>query len=258
MIALRELQQLFGDGLRRGGTSGIAIHLADAPGGVLERFDIHRRNRIAALSNALRLTYPATEALVGSAFFGAVAEEFIGRHPPRGAELAGYGAEFAAFLGDHPQAAKLTYLSDVARLEWEAARCALSDAPRTRCEIGEFLMTAAPGLTLLAVSYPAAAIWRAALDGDGAALEAIDLCAAPSTLAIWRGEQGVSVAALSDAAASFLHEILRGGSAEAAALVAAQASSDAVTAITTEVFEADFVLLTPQTRETCDGYSHSV
>lgn len=82
------------------------------------RLAVYRHNVCAGLTEALRDGFPVTNRLVGEAFFGVMAREFIRRHPPRSGCLLDYGAEFAGFVERFEPAAGLGYLPDVMRLEW--------------------------------------------------------------------------------------------------------------------------------------------
>ena len=94
------------------------------------RVAIYRNTCLSTLVNALRLSFPVVQRLVGAEFFDGSAREFIRRHPPASAWLNDYGAGFAGFLSSFAAAATLPYLADVARLEW-SVNCALhaDDAP---------------------------------------------------------------------------------------------------------------------------------
>ena len=167
------------------------------------RVAIYRNTCLSTLVNALRLSFPAVQRLVGADFFDGSAREFIRRYPPASAWLNDYGADFAGFLSAFAAAATLPYLADVARLEWsvnralhaddapglDLARLALlAESARSRVSF-----TAHPGLS------PADAIWRAVLDQDSAAMAAIDLASGPVHLLIERDADGVPVRRLNAA-----------------------------------------------------------
>ena len=94
----------------------VAATLGDALAPV-HRLSIYRNTSRTALTNALRLNFPAVQRLVGEDFFAAAAETFITREPPQTAWLDLYGDTFPEFLQSFEPAASLTYLPDVARLE---------------------------------------------------------------------------------------------------------------------------------------------
>ena len=81
------------------------------------RFGVYRNNVAASLIAALQDAYPVVTALVGEAFFRAMALEHARRHPPRTPAMFEYGADFPGFLDTFPPVASLPWLADVARLE---------------------------------------------------------------------------------------------------------------------------------------------
>jgi hypothetical protein len=79
---------------------------------------IYRGSIIGNLSQTLASTYPVCCQLVGEKFFGAMAVQFIDRFPCTSPNLGDYGVEFPRFLASFEPIAHLSYLPDVARLEW--------------------------------------------------------------------------------------------------------------------------------------------
>jgi hypothetical protein len=173
-----------------------------------DRLDIYRNTFITGVTKALRLSYPAVHRLVGDDFFAAAADIFIVRHPPRAAYLDQYGAQFPEFLEQFPPAAALAYLADVARLEWlvgQAIHAADHEtlaltvlAAVSESDQGRVCFVPHPSIGLLRVSHPADVIWRAVLDGDDAALAALDLHPAPVHLRVQRLSAGVEVVRLDE------------------------------------------------------------
>jgi Putative DNA-binding domain len=81
------------------------------------RFAIYRNNVAAGLVRALASRFPATEKIVGDAFFAGMAQAFIAQYPPKSPLLIDYGDDFAGFAEAFDLAAELSYLPDVIRLE---------------------------------------------------------------------------------------------------------------------------------------------
>lgn len=98
---------------------------ARIPGGLLRpdgapaarRFNIYRNNVVASLIDALADSFGVTHAIVGRAFFRAMAGEFVRAHPPRTPCVVDYGDRFPDFIDGFEPAGGLPYLGDVARLE---------------------------------------------------------------------------------------------------------------------------------------------
>jgi hypothetical protein len=217
MPALRELQQSFGGALL-GGPPPVEV---DA-----ELLGIYRNTCYGMLTAALSLSFPAVHRLVGAAFFEACAQAFIPIHPPRRAYLNDYGQEFPAFLGSYGPAAALSYLPEVASLEWAVNRAlhaadvpaldvaALSAIDAKDVPMLRFLPH--PAVSVLHVALPADAIWRAVLEHDEAAMAAIDLAAGPAWLLIQRGAGGVEVQRMSERSGCFAQRLCAGQTLQAA------------------------------------------
>lgn len=167
------------------------------------RLAIYRNTASSALLGALRLTYPAVQALVGSEFFEGAARRFIEQRPPSSAHLDSYGESFPDFLAEMPEAASLAYLPDTARLEW-AVNLVLH-APdgkpldlRRLEQLDEVDIRAArflpnPAARVLGSHFPVDVIWHAVLSRDDRALADINLDAGPVWLYAHRGASGVEV-----------------------------------------------------------------
>ena len=168
-----------------------------------ERLDVYRNTFLSSLTTALRISYPAVHRLVGEEFFEGAAQTFIEAHPPRGAYLNAYGADFGDFLAQFHPAASLTYLTDVARLEW-AVNCAIhaEDATALNHEglaaianspPDRLVLIPHPSVSLLRLDHAAEAIWRAVLAEDDHGLSKIDTVSDPEWLLIERTANGVEV-----------------------------------------------------------------
>jgi hypothetical protein len=205
-----------------------------------DRLNIYRNTFITGVTKSLRLTYPAVHRLVGADFFEGAAAQFIRRHPPRAAYLDRYGEEFPEFLRAFQATASLAYLADVARLEWAVSRgihaadaepldparlAVLSPEDQARvCFVPH------PCVSLLRAKTPADAIWRSVLDGDDAALRAVELDAGPVHLVVERRDGGIEVSRLDEAAWRFAVELCNGWPLEWALAGAAGICADVLLA----------------------------
>jgi len=235
MLPLAELQRGFARAVLAGDAAGMNIAQGRvSPAAALQ---VHRNTIIGALVNALRLTYPSVDALVGEAFFDQAAAAFADHNPPATARLAGYGESFADFLAAHVPS--LPYLRDVARLDWAVDRALSCTAAIQRMALDECVALEWPSsLTLLSLSWPADAI-KAAL-GDDAALRGIDMVPSPRWLLVWRIGRHAMTRAISAPAAAFMDAMLaQRGSTEAIAAAIAL-SADAPAIIQSEIFAASF------------------
>ncbi len=70
------------------------------------------------LLDGLSDVYPATRQALGEEAFKAFARDYIRSHPLTSGDQTAYGAAFAVFFENHPQAGAIAWLGDLARLEW--------------------------------------------------------------------------------------------------------------------------------------------
>lgn len=226
---------------RTGGQAAFARAVLDPasaiPGGLTAwngsdpavRFAVHRNNAVASLVGALEDTFPVTRALVGDAFFAAMARAFALAAPPASPVLAWWGESLPAFVEGFEPARRVPYLADVARLEWLRVRAyhADDDTPLEAAGFGAVLgdpialsrsrfdLTAATG----AVASPHAivSIW-AAHQGAGD-LAAVDP-GVPEEALVTRPRLEVEVTRLPPGGAHFV-SMLRDGAALGDAAAAA-------------------------------------
>jgi len=175
MLTLRELQHEFRRALLDS-TDGASVGTLDAEilGDGLTpdaRLGIYRHHVFTTLTAVLRDTYAVVGRLVGAGFFGYAADRFIRRDLPAGPCLFEYGAGFADFLADFPPCRDLSYLPDVARLEWAMHRALHAEDvaaidPQALRQISaeqtaQLRLSLDPSVTLLASPWPVDGIWRA-------------------------------------------------------------------------------------------------
>jgi len=88
---------------------------------------IYQHSAIANITNALSLSYPVIEKLVGDNFFKAMCREYILQNWPATGNMDDYGECFSQFIAEFKQTKQLTYLEDVARFEWLFHQSSLAD-----------------------------------------------------------------------------------------------------------------------------------
>ena len=229
MLALREVQAAFRRALLGKEDGALAAIVADDGVAAVARLAVHRNNLLTSLTDALRDTFPVVCRLVDERFFAYAADEFVTACPPRRACLAEYGAGFADFLAAFPPCRELTYLTDVARLEWllNVAAHAADAVPLPPSSLAavpaaaapRLLLRLAPSLGFLASPWPIDRIWRLnrpGVDSD----EAIDLAAGGTHLEVTRRDGDVVLRSLAAAGFAF-RQALAGGASLAAAATAA-------------------------------------
>lgn len=203
------------------------------------RFAVHRNNVVVSLVDALAATFPVSQALVGEAFFRAMARARVQADPPRSPVLIDYARDFPDFVAGFAPAAGVPYLADVARIEalrvraYHAADASpvpeslyrgLVAAPEA---LAAARMTLHPACHWLRSDYAAHSIWLAHQgleDLANASLVGIDIERAEDVLIV-RPEFEVVVATLPRGAIHFL-DALRAGQTLASAFAAAQAEVD--------------------------------
>jgi len=131
---------------------------------------IYQTSGIGNIINSMKLTYPVIEKLVGVDFFRATCKAFILLHWPRSANMDDYGNEFADFLSVFEHAKHLTYLEDVARLEWLFHQSSLADDAATtdwarlakieEDEVLQIKFKLAPSVSLIRSIFPIEKIWQ--------------------------------------------------------------------------------------------------
>lgn len=220
MPALHELQRAFGASIITGDDAGIADHIVDDGFCAAERLGIYRNSCRSVLTEALRLTYPAVDRLVGRDFFDMAAAAFLEEHVPASGYLNEHGAAFADFLAALRSAAELPYLPDVARFEWalNQAANAVDAAPLDPAVLAEIApqghaalrFEPHPSVRFLELTYPADRIADAVLSGDDEAMAAIDLASGPVRLVVHRGPQGVEAERLDLAEYRFVERLCAG------------------------------------------------
>ncbi len=219
MPQLLEVQRAFA----RTMVSTNQVVMTDVVGGaivVAERFSIYRNTSRITLTAALRISYPAVDALVGGDFFDMAAARFMRSHLPRSGCLNDYGEGFPAFLESMDATASVPYLGDVARFEWALGQAAIApDAPVISLSAlanidgamhGEICFVPHPSVHLLNLRYPADRIADAVLADDGDALAALNPGAQSTMLLVHRGAGGLAVERLDAASYRLLTQIFSG------------------------------------------------
>ena len=214
----------------------------DGPGADL-RLGVYRNTVLSGFAEALHLSYPVTDRLVGTRFFDQTAVAFARQAPPRQPVLALYGEAFPAFLAGLPTLSDLSYIADVARLEWAVDQAGLaspgfdqaSPSAELPTERGPATLSLAPSLRLLKTEFAVSAIWRAIVDGREDDLGELDWQGEPVWLAVHHADD-VVVTLLRQAAWELTERLLAGGE------IAGDGADPAATAA--EFLAASFVRLT--------------
>jgi hypothetical protein len=198
----------------------LAGALVGPPAQSLRRIAIYRgalqANRATALANA----FPVVAKIVGDEFFAGLAREYGKRHPSTTGDLNEYGERFAEFLSVFPPAQALTYLADVARLDWAvhrshyAADAAALDPARlatvSAVDQPHIKLGLHPAVALVQSSYPIARVWEVHQPEYAGEVD-VDLTPGQHYALVCRPEYKVRVAALRAGEFTFLAASSRGG-----------------------------------------------
>ncbi len=170
MRSLHDLQSRFAEAVFDPKSTGFGMDIRANGLGSARRVSVYRNNVTNSLSEALRVSYPVVERLIGAEFFAHAARCYVRDVPSRSGDLHDYGAAFPAHLARLPGAAALTYLPDVALLEWacqevfHAPEAEALDLPSlaavpSECH-GDLRLRLHPASRLLASDYPVLRIWQ--------------------------------------------------------------------------------------------------
>ncbi len=145
-----------------------------------KRFTVYRNNVVLSLTDNLRAAFPTVAALVGDAFFNAMAGVYVREHPPTTPLMMDYGSDFAIFIEGFPPSASVPYLADMARLEdarrqaYHAAdavpapQAAFQRLQGADAEVARLVLH--PAVRLISSRFPVFSIWQRHHDDDARAL----------------------------------------------------------------------------------------
>lgn len=205
--------------------------LADARGWAIYRAG-YRHNRV----QALRDVYPVTDRLLGADCFSGLAVAYARAHPSGHADLHRYGAGFAGFMGGQAALSDVSYLPDVARLEWlaheafhavDAPAMALAHLAEMASEDTLRLgLRLHPSLRLMTSGYPVHRIWQVN-QPDWHGEPVVDLDEGGVRLAVFRDGLAIALLPLETGTHALARALLAGCELEVALGDALAADPDA-------------------------------
>lgn len=215
--SLRDTQAAFADHLAGHERRDLLAAIDGDPGTAARRLQLHRNQIRVSLVAALAATFPTVEALVGQEFFALLARQFVAETSLDNPVLSAYGMRFDRFISDRQELHGLTYLADVARLDWalNEAFHAPGEAPLTAADLtalpvvrlAELPIRLLVGSSLIESDYPLDLIWQASLPGT--LVESVDLAASLARLLVFRRSDDAAFAALSSGEAAFVKGLFR-------------------------------------------------
>ena len=195
-IQLRMMQVLRGADVPREGL------FTDADGLINERLAIYRNNVYSNFVASLKASFPVLTQLVGEAYLGQLARQYLEVSPSRSGDILAVGERFGEYIARVHAADEYAYLADVARFEWLVQESRLAPEAATADfthlvgipahAYGALRFALHPSLRLFQSAFPVLDIWQAHIGTED--LVSIDLKAGETHLAIYtlRFETGFS------------------------------------------------------------------
>jgi hypothetical protein len=240
MPSLSEIQVSMSRALLAGDAVARALPASWFVGDSAPGLKVHRNTVIGGCCQALRLSYPTLDRVLGEAVFDELAAAFARAHPPAAPVLGLYGEQFADFVFERSSPEDRPLLGELARFDWlfeRVAQCApdefVADAALTL--EGDVQLHLATSLRLFTACH--------AVDEWRIGTASVERFAIPQTLALWRRADGVAVQWLSSAAAGWLKLLVAGQAATLESALGA-ATSESIDVFANEIFRAGFARLT--------------
>jgi hypothetical protein len=200
----------------------------------LQRLQLHRHHVARSVGGALAATFSTVAAIVGQAFFGLLARDFMVGTALEDPVLSRYGEHFPQFLTAKQDMHGLPYLADVACLDWalnvafhsplEPTLSAPDLAGWPRESLSSLLVRLPAGSSLIESDHPLDLIWQASQPGTS--VDKVDLAAGPVCLVVFRRSEDAAFTVLASSEAAFIKRLHRGDPLAAAAEHAAQVDED--------------------------------
>lgn len=167
---LQEMQRRFRAAVLGSDDAPVADFIHGAHGETAARIGVYRNTVQASLIDVLATAFPVTQRILGERFFSAIAARFIVTAPPRVPQLSLYGDGFTDFLAGQDVAQQLSYLPDVARLEWARGESYFAaDAPPLNIarlaalspeDMDRIVLGLHPATRMISSKYPIYRIWE--------------------------------------------------------------------------------------------------
>ena len=201
------------------------------------RFAIYRNNVTRSLIDALADSFPVVQALVGDAFFRAMASVFVRQSPPTSRVLAFYGERFPDFIEAFEPVYSVPYLADVARLEmarvqaYHAPDVVTLDSDRVSAfltngmNVERFRFEFHPSVRIIKSPYAVVSIWAAHQSDSDADLRSIVMQQREAAM-VCRHDLDAVVVPIEVSAVLFINALKNGHELGAAASIAFAAQPD--------------------------------
>src|SRR4029450_4652977 len=192
--SLRDTQAAFAAHLAGHERADLGSEIAGDSRTVVARLQLHRHHLTRSLGGALAATFPTVATLVGQAFSGLLARDFMAGTAVGDPVLSRYGEYFPQFVAAKQDMHGLPYLADVARLDWalnvafhaglEPRLSATDLAGWSQDALLRLSVRLPTGSSLIESAYPLDLIWQASQPSSSD--DKVDLAAGPACLMIFR------------------------------------------------------------------------
>lgn len=192
MTALRDIQAAFMHDIYTGERTSVGF--LDITIGSPARLDIYYNNTLFGLTDILASAYVAVQKIVGEEFFKTIVRSYLKEHPQPSGNRHMFGAELSAFLKNFKSAAHLSYLPDVAMLEWGYFQAGIaSDAmvmdfaalTEALSLDSDFVLPLHPSVHVCSQTFNALEIWQEH-QKKKEDIAVLQLIAQPHTVLVWR------------------------------------------------------------------------
>ena len=121
--SLREMQASFGEYSFLRVDNDMPEKIKDNGLSSTQRLQVYRNNVFFLLNQAMSLTYPVVESLVGDKFFKQLSRDYMRKFPSKSGDINDFGSNFSNYLQvlideKSHYLDSLSYLGDVAKFEW--------------------------------------------------------------------------------------------------------------------------------------------
>lgn len=117
-MKLKELQKQFAKEIYNPKSNKIFSEIKADNIGAADRIQVYRNNIFGNFDSVLEMIYPATKKLIGDDYFSNLCSKYHQQYPSQSGNLDEYGKYFSQLIEDLKTEHQLTYLKNLANLEW--------------------------------------------------------------------------------------------------------------------------------------------
>lgn len=166
-------------------TPELTMEITPGPLGAEARMQVYQNNYELSLSGVIENIFPLVAAFVGAPFLRAAAKHYLTQFPPKDSCLHTFGADFSTFLATYKHTAEVTYVADIAALEWavhemQHAKALSEGASAEHSSMRGVLLN--PNVHIIVSEYPLLQLWMV---GRGQLMpEAVNITSGAQSIAV--------------------------------------------------------------------------